>query len=276
MNSFVYLVDAARSQLDNDFMLRVIGLRGSNPPRIYQRIGAAEEYILLLLYPPGRLGDQQIDEPEVIIWKPGVNYHYGNGEKAWTNSWLRCQGATVGRMIKSCSLPYNTPFPFSPDRFEHYLSTLHDELSRHYTPDGKILKNLFHCLLLEMQRTQHPHGSKTAVPPWLIEVRRWLELNYQSTVNLSRLGREAGVSGFHLTRLFKRHFGTSAGRMLIEVRMAHAREFLLQSDLSVGELAQMVGYQDIYYFSKAFKMEHGVSPSAFRGKARTQDSKTLA
>jgi AraC-like DNA-binding protein len=61
--------------------------------------------------------------------------------------------------------------------------------------------------------------------------------------------------------------GISAGEYILNIRMEAARQQLRHSSLSVGEIADSLGFSDISSFSRIFKTRVGVSPSAFRGKA---------
>jgi AraC-like DNA-binding protein len=53
-------------------------------------------------------------------------------------------------------------------------------------------------------------------------------------------------------------------------RMGHAKRLLLNTDLSVFQVAARTGYEDPYYFSRLFSRTQGVSPTRFRRHA--QDS----
>ena len=59
----------------------------------------------------------------------------------------------------------------------------------------------------------------------------------------------------------------TAEGMLIRIRMAHARELLTATDFTMAVIAERVGYQSVYAFSKAFKRTLGVTPSSFRASA---------
>ena len=52
-------------------------------------------------------------------------------------------------------------------------------------------------------------------------------------------------------------------KYLQSVRIRKAKELLTLNIYSIGEIAEMVGYSSVYYFSKAFKKETGVPPSEF-------------
>ncbi|MDD2706562.1 MAG: AraC family transcriptional regulator [Verrucomicrobiae bacterium] len=80
---------------------------------------------------------------------------------------------------------------------------------------------------------------------------------------VSHLARQAGYTRQHLTRLFRNVTGLSLKQYLTAMRMAHARQLLRNSELTIQAVAQAAGYKDPFHFSRQFKMATGQSPSAF-------------
>ena len=79
------------------------------------------------------------------------------------------------------------------------------------------------------------------------------------------LSRDAGLSGVHFRRLFMRYFGMTPYQFLTTLRMCRAKTMLLASqEASVAEIAEATGYQSVYYFSRAFKRETGMTPTQYR------------
>ncbi|MDF2944888.1 MAG: hypothetical protein K0S01_3746 [Herbinix sp.] len=77
----------------------------------------------------------------------------------------------------------------------------------------------------------------------------------------------AGLLHFHpnyFIRFFKTHLGLSPMQYINRTRMQKAKELLKQTDMPVTEIADLVGYNDLFYFSKAFRSYTGYSPSEYR------------
>ena len=73
------------------------------------------------------------------------------------------------------------------------------------------------------------------------------------------------LSPFYISKIFKSEMGESPIHYLIRVRMEKAKALLESgASLSIGEIAEKVGYEDAYHFSKLFKKTYGVSPSKMR------------
>lgn len=89
----------------------------------------------------------------------------------------------------------------------------------------------------------------------------YLEAHYNEDVTLSELAQQLHVSAAYLSRTFKSVQGTSPINYLTGLRMRRAKHLLANEQLTVTAVAQAVGYQDPYYFSKLFKRYFGAAPT---------------
>ena len=66
---------------------------------------------------------------------------------------------------------------------------------------------------------------------------------------------------------FKDVTGDSVHKFLINYRMMRAKQLLANSDMSIKEIANQVGFNDNMYFSRAFKKHFGINPTDFKIQA---------
>jgi AraC-like DNA-binding protein len=116
-------------------------------------------------------------------------------------------------------------------------------------------------LLAEQQRQTL---SKPRTPETI--ARDFLDSHYGVKITLVELARQSKVSPAHLSRAFKRRYGTSPIQYRDALRMNAAKNLLLHSDLLIKEIAYQLSYPDLFTFSKAFRRYHHCAPSAFRYK----------
>lgn len=96
------------------------------------------------------------------------------------------------------------------------------------------------------------------------QVIQYLEANYANPMMLSELAEKYRFSTGYFSGLIKRKAGKSYSELLMEVRVNKAEELLRTSNKSIVEIAQEVGYDDYFYFTKVYKKIKGISASAYR------------
>jgi AraC-like DNA-binding protein len=93
-------------------------------------------------------------------------------------------------------------------------------------------------------------------------VRAYLEDNYAANVSLDDLGRLAGLSPFHLARLFRREVGMPPHAYQLQVRLTRAKRLLLHG-VPVTNVASETGFFDLSHFTRHFKRYLGVAPGRY-------------
>ena len=200
------------------------------------------------------------------------------GSAVWVNAWCRHNfsiglNASLFRMINF--------------RFTLTTDSGHDLIPEHHvlhSEQGDRLRPLFEATLRE-QQGDHPDKDQ--------RLRRWLHLIYtdmqydediQQRRGLSDLQRQqlyryiqehpshrpstaelaqvVHLSEDYFRRIFHHSFGRSPKRWLMEQRIAHASSLLLDG-YNVSQCAEMLGYPNIYLFSRQFKIVKGVAPSRY-------------
>jgi len=88
--------------------------------------------------------------------------------------------------------------------------------------------------------------------------------NLASNISTKYLIESTGKGYEKARKLFKTHMGISPGEYRISRRLDVAREYLLVGNMSVGMIAEELGYADSFVFSKQFKSRVGLSPINYR------------
>jgi AraC-like DNA-binding protein len=96
----------------------------------------------------------------------------------------------------------------------------------------------------------------------------YLYANSTKMTSVDEMARISGLSISSLERHFKKHFNTSPGRFVSQVKMSKACELLADLSLTIAEISDQLGYTDPVVFSRSFKREMRVNPSAYRKSLR--------
>lgn len=81
---------------------------------------------------------------------------------------------------------------------------------------------------------------------------------------IADLAAQAGYSPDHFSRVFRDIMGQSPRDYLVNARIDRARQLLSESSLTVSQVADALGYRDVYFFSRQFKQRTGQSPTQYR------------
>lgn len=104
----------------------------------------------------------------------------------------------------------------------------------------------------------------------IVQVQIWLQDNCQKEVQFKEVSNRFGMSIRTFNRRFKNATGKTPLQYLQELRVDMAKDLLQTSNLSIGEIADKVGYQDIGHFSGLFKKQLSVTPSSYRSTVRAK------
>ncbi len=256
------------------FHVRGIGIR--EPlfnPNVHRPLGTGD-WLIMLFHAAPRL-DRRNAHPShppmtLVIWPPGAEqfYSWGKDSNIEPHSWMHVEGTLVTQQIETMELPVNTPFQLPDDSvMVSSISAMLEEMRRDERADAVILQNLFENWARGIRRELHPREASD-IPPALISVRRHLDSDFRRIPPLDELAQLAAMSRSHLCHRFRECFGSSISEYVIRKRMAAAQRLLYEVDLRPGEIAEAVGYPDIYQFSKQFKKTFGVSPTQYRRQQR--------
>ena len=122
-------------------------------------------------------------------------------------------------------------------------------------------------LLVSLDRTMEHAASRPKISMGEDTglLRLWESLQAEALHSSMSGGLSDAVPGYEgLRHRFRRHFGMPPRAMLLRSRMSLARHLLLETGLSIKEIAAQVGYQRQHEFSRAFRKTAGVSPSDWR------------
>lgn len=100
--------------------------------------------------------------------------------------------------------------------------------------------------------------------------------NYTRGPSLDEAAAAARLSKSRLCALIRQYTGTSFQVLIREMRIEDARERLVLTDDTIGQIAYRVGYNDEKYFLRAFKSSAGMTPTAYRLKRAKEDRAATA
>ena len=213
-----------------------------------------------------RIGEKDITAKagETIVFPPKYSYYYkysGSGE-ALSYLWVHFTGSAAGQYLEDLGLKELPAIRSSKGKslaelnfgrmFELYSSD--DEL-RAYALSALLLETI-----VELARSWR-EGEKEKT---LSRSLTYINSRYTEGIRVEELARLENLSASRYHVVFKERMGMPPSEYIIELRLRHACGLLSSTDMSVAQIAALVGYDDQRFFCRIFKKKIGASPSEYR------------
>lgn len=137
---------------------------------------------------------------------------------------------------------------------------MHNLLEREYrlsVIENKLLEYGLDCL-----------NSQTKVPSDILlchKLNHFIEQHYaDSNLTVRYLAEKFNLHPSYLNSIFKKNCHNSLLHHINHIRLQHAQSLLQQPRYSIHQVAALSGFNDPFYFSRKFKSEYGITPSAYR------------
>lgn len=144
--------------------------------------------------------------------------------------------------------PYNTYLCTIPDDFAEVPVHWHEEAELIVIQKGSG------TVLVDLTHYHVTAGDIIIVLPEHLE----------ESISIRQIASACYFSESHFMKFFKTHMGISYIHYLNDVRLAHARNLLVSTNLSILEIAQKSGFENASYFNRKFKDKYGITPRQAR------------
>ena len=224
-----------------------------------------------------RAGDSEVRLPRgsLLCYQPGVAQEYGSDSAgsgwdllwfhmdirpAWPN-WLQWPEIAPGVLHLAIE---------AEDTQSVIINALHDAHSaacKRTTTGIELASNAIERALLLAHETTEWADAESQVDQRVKRALDFIAANSHRPLTLSELADHCGISNSQLSHLFRDQVGIAPIRFHEQQRLQRAADLLRQTNLSIGEVASEVGFDDSFHFSTRFRKQFSASPRAFRAQA---------
>ena len=95
-------------------------------------------------------------------------------------------------------------------------------------------------------------------------VRDYIDQHYKENITLDLLAEKVSINKYYMAHAFKREYGVSPINYLIACRIREGKRLLAETDLSLSQIAAVLGFSSSSYFSQRFRNSESVSPTEYR------------
>ena len=152
-----------------------------------------------------------------------------------------------------------------PSNAEELLAAIATQLEKR-----EILKQLYSEQFQTPSITEAKSNSilPSTPNPQLQEIFNYIEAHYHESISLIDVATSVGYSSAYLTDFVKRQTGTTINRWIIKRRLSAAEALLTESDRSIEQIAEAVGYLNPGHFFRQFRKYIGTTPKVWRKEHR--------
>jgi AraC family transcriptional regulator, arabinose operon regulatory protein len=168
-----------------------------------------------------------------------------------------------GRRIKPASLPLCGVQVRNASLFEMIARHTVSHYKSGHDATSSLAAQWVCVLALQAIHDAHTPAAN-AVDQRMSEWAGKVASNPGNRLSIQDIAKETGLSRVHFTRRFKHVTGETPQAFIIRHRMDRAKELLRHSSMTLKEIADSLGYEDVYFFSRQFKGIVGKPPGAWR------------
>jgi len=273
--SFTTYVNAGRSRSE----LTVL-FAGEGKPHEGHQVGpAVHPYFLIHTVKNGRgafemYGQRyECSRGDTFVIFPGELFTYqADLEQPWEYMWVAFRGHLGETLLQQLSITREKPVVKMADlrKLSSLYGRLLGSLQQTDWPELADLESsgLLRLMLHELGTFNKASGLgkpafASAAERQVNQAVRWLSVQYPHNISINQLAKSLGYHRTHLSKIFKQHMGVSPMQFLMQIRLDQAKS-LLQSSLTIEQVAASVGFADPLYFSKQFRKRYGESPTQYR------------
>lgn len=142
----------------------------------------------------------------------------------------------------------------------HLLSSsYYTELATRYLLTSLLIE-LTQQNITQLKQKHQDEPSSNKLP----KILEWIRIHSLQNISLADVSHEFSYSREYLARYFKKHMGMTMQQYIYNLKLSKAKELLCESDKTVREIAETLGFQDEKYFMKLFKRMEDTTPRQYR------------
>jgi len=204
-----------------------------------------------------------------------TEYHADN-DFPWTYIWIGFDGTRAYEVLNRIGINTNVP-TFAADCGDELLSIIQemlncgDDYPEHYLKAQSDMYHFFACLAHGLM--ENSHDARLKQQNYYVNAAiKFIRENYAQDIKVDDIAKHIGISRAYLSTLFQKIHQLSPKEYLSNFRLTRAREQLVITDLPIGTISSMCGYNDPLVFSKAFKQQNHMTPTEYRRLKRTEQN----
>lgn len=266
----------SRNDIINTLYVTDIGYYPKAQYHFRERPQGADQHILIYCHKGA--GNVKIQAAEyrveagdfVFIPAKMVHRYRADETNPWTIYWVHFKGQVSFALISLLHKQAGSykGFVRSNERVLSLFEEMYNQLARGYGTDNLIYSNmcLWHFLSTFLYNSKHDPSGQSQLKDPIDHAIDFLSKHVENVLTLEAIANQVNLSPSHFSFIFKKKTGFSPIEYFNHLKVQKACQFLLFTNLRVKEIAQELGFDDPYYFSRLFTKVMGMAPNDYREK----------
>lgn len=202
-----------------------------------------------------------LKEHDLFVMCPGEKIHY-TALTPWSIQWVGLYGNAIEYWISKLNINADHPIMHIPQyrELEAILESLYIAADSPSISSElmqvSLLYKLFSILFACFNAKSEMNYAAVA--------KRIIDYNFSDGLNIGKLANELSLNTAYFTRLFTQCYGITPKQYIIKKQISKAKALLAETNATIYEVANSVGFSDQMYFSRIFKKKVGLTPSEYR------------
>ena len=191
-------------------------------------------------------------------------FYQADNENPWHYKWIGLSGILVSSYLSRSVLSDKNPVIKCDDDIKDTIDTILQEADPDNETNLRIPAYILLFLNEILKKGVYEPEQKTTQQIYCEKAVEYIEKYIYKKVTVNDLAEYIGIDRSYLTNCFKKMLGVSPKEYIVDAKVKKAIEYLLTSPNSISDIANSVGYEDLYLFSNLFRSKTGISPRNYR------------
>ncbi len=190
-----------------------------------------------------------------------AQHYYSDSENPWKKSFVAISGELIEKLIEAYQL--NNLYHFKGLDIKNDISEIINLTKARKGDNTTEIMGIINRIFFKMKI----HAQTENLTPDLAEkIKDYLDINAISDFKMKNLCEYLSKSESHIIRVFKKTYGVTPYTYVLNKKISHAKDLLINTNLSVKQISINLSFTDEFYFSNLFKSKVGISPANYRKK----------
>lgn len=204
---------------------------------------------------------------DMILYKPGEAQHYSfDGIDKSISCYIHFSGKDCENYLKKFGLYYSRilHIGLSQTIYNIFARLEYESLLKRPFSEDYCTVLILELLLLLGRKNEHLSSPKNDIEPRISAIRKEMLKTSHEWLSIQHYADMCNLSISRFQHIFKEQTGLSPREYLMYIRITRATSLLIESNLSVSQIADILGFTSSTYFIRVFKKQTGKTPFEYK------------